>query len=222
MKQCIKCKEVKQFSEFSKNSKKENGVNSLCKKCHSEYRKKYYTLNKEKELEQVKKYQLANLEKYKSYNKKAGRTEKSNCPVCNEIVFLTKKEKLNNYIRYCSSKCKCKNNDSEYHNYLTQIRKRASKNNKDFDLDKYFLKDLLEQKQKNKCSITGIDIRMYNFDEDKSLHNTASLDRIDNSKGYTKDNVQWVCLGINYMKLDYSEKELHLILELIKNKYIPR
>ena len=33
---------------------------------------------------------------------------------------------------------------------------------------------------------------------------TASLDRIDSSKGYTTDNIQWVHKDINIMKNDYG------------------
>lgn len=219
MKICCVCKIEKELSLFSNNKHKKDGKSLVCKECHSEYRRKKYVLNKEKELKQVKEYQANNLEKYKSYNKKAGRVEESICPVCSKIVFLTKKEKKDNYIRYCSSECRCKNNNSDYHNYLRQVQIRALKTNKEFDIDKYFLKTLLEEKQHNKCAITGIDIRIYNLEEKKSLFNTASLDRIDSSKGYTKDNVQWVCLGINYMKLNFEEKELHKMLKLIKENY---
>ena len=35
---------------------------------------------------------------------------------------------------------------------------------------------------------------------------TASLDRIDNTKGYTQDNVQWVHKDINRIKSDLSQE----------------
>jgi hypothetical protein len=35
---------------------------------------------------------------------------------------------------------------------------------------------------------------------------TASLDRIDNGKGYIIENVQWVHKDINYMKQDYEQE----------------
>ena len=34
---------------------------------------------------------------------------------------------------------------------------------------------------------------------------TASLDRIDSSKGYVKGNVQWVHKDINKMKTDFEQ-----------------
>ena len=35
----------------------------------------------------------------------------------------------------------------------------------------------------------------------------ASLDRIDPTKGYTEDNVRWVCWAVNQMKSDKTEAE---------------
>lgn len=61
---------------------------------------------------------------------------------------------------------------------------------------------------------------MFKEKEKKTLHGSASLDMIDSSRGYTEDNVQWVCLGINYMKLNYSDEDLHLLLGMIKEKYV--
>ena len=50
--------------------------------------------------------------------------------------------------------------------------------------------------QGRKCALTGIPLIIsYRTNE-----NTASLDRIDNSKGYFKNNIQWVHKHINYMK----------------------
>ena len=36
---------------------------------------------------------------------------------------------------------------------------------------------------------------------------TASLDRIDSSKGYVKGNIQWVHIAINFMKHSLPEEE---------------
>jgi hypothetical protein len=57
-------------------------------------------------------------------------------------------------------------------------------------------------KQDKKCALTGTPIQL-------NHPKTASLDRIDSSKGYTEDNVQWVHLKVNVMKMDLSEKELY-------------
>lgn len=57
-------------------------------------------------------------------------------------------------------------------------------------------------KQEGKCALSGLDI-VINYNQ-KEGH-TASLDRIDSSKGYTEDNVQWVHKDINMMKRTYDQ-----------------
>jgi len=62
--------------------------------------------------------------------------------------------------------------------------------------------DLFEA-QSRRCALTGLALVM------GQRHNhlrTASLDRIDNSKGYTIDNVQWLHKDINRMKGTFDEK----------------
>jgi hypothetical protein len=56
--------------------------------------------------------------------------------------------------------------------------------------------------QNERCALSDLPIKF-------GLHNhqTASLDRIDSSLGYTLGNVQWVHKHINYMKWKLSEKE---------------
>lgn len=41
----------------------------------------------------------------------------------------------------------------------------------------------------------------------KAKESTASLDRIDSSKPYVKDNVQWVHKVVNNMKWDFDQNE---------------
>lgn len=61
--------------------------------------------------------------------------------------------------------------------------------------------------QEGKCALTGIDI---NLNRDCSRNwddHTASLDRIDNTKGYIKDNVQWLHKVVNKLKNTLTEEE---------------
>jgi len=51
------------------------------------------------------------------------------------------------------------------------------------------------------------------------LANSASLDRIDNEKGYIKGNVRFVCLGINYMKNRRADSEVFELLDKILEYY---
>lgn len=83
--------------------------------------------------------------------------------------------------------------------YFSHIKIGAKKRNLEFDLK---IKDIwdLYVKQNKKCALSGVDIL---FDKVRGK-TTASLDRIDSSKGYTINNVQWVHKDINQMKSDRS------------------
>lgn len=47
------------------------------------------------------------------------------------------------------------------------------------------------------------------------MYNTASLDRIDNSKGYEEGNIQWVHKDVNFMKRTYSQEYFIKLCTLI-------
>lgn len=55
--------------------------------------------------------------------------------------------------------------------------------------------------QNKKCALSGLDLEI----SSTRHYNTASLDRIDSSKGYEYGNVQWVHKHINFMKRTYSQ-----------------
>lgn len=85
--------------------------------------------------------------------------------------------------------------------YFTSIKRGASggKGRKpiEFDLTIEEVAYQLDEVQKGKCNLSGLPISIY----DK----TASLDRIDSSKGYVKGNIQWLHKDVNMMKRHYSE-----------------
>ena len=73
-------------------------------------------------------------------------------------------------------------------------------------------------KQNRKCALSGMPI---GFAKTKKGHatgeTTASLDRIDSSKGYLEGNVQWLYKWINRMKSDYSQEEfINLCRKVVK------
>ena len=67
------------------------------------------------------------------------------------------------------------------------------------------------------CQITSIPFELDNTQGSKRNPFTASPDRIDNTKGYTKDNVQWVVWIYNQMKSDYSPYLVDKFIEGLKN-----
>ena len=58
-------------------------------------------------------------------------------------------------------------------------------------------------KQERKCALSGIQLVFSESVRERS--GTASLDRIDSSKGYVEGNVQWVHKDINNMKQHYDQ-----------------
>jgi len=67
----------------------------------------------------------------------------------------------------------------------------------EFDLTLEYIGDLLEA-QGYQCKLSGLPIT--------TKGKTASLDRIDSSKGYVEGNVQWLHKDINMMKRHYSQE----------------
>lgn len=68
----------------------------------------------------------------------------------------------------------------------------------------YLWKLFLEQNRK--CKLSGVELAFST--RTQSGDGTASLDRIDNNKGYIKGNVQWVHKTVNEMKWDKTDNEL--------------
>lgn len=100
--------------------------------------------------------------------------------------------------------------------YHLNNAKRHSNNKNIIDLDLEYLKFLWEN-QNGKCAVTGIDLEIKHIHTKKQRTNKspyqASLDRIDNSKGYIKGNVRFVCYMFNIARNNFSD---HDVLEFCK------
>jgi hypothetical protein len=67
--------------------------------------------------------------------------------------------------------------------------------------------------QDRKCALSGIELIFPKVSKDKNW--TASLDRIDSSKGYVLGNVQWVHKDINIMKNRFDNQYFIEMCKLI-------
>jgi hypothetical protein len=92
---------------------------------------------------------------------------------------------------------------------ITRIKHGAKSRGIKYSLTNKYLNDLWIASN-NKCSISGIYIEM---------SGTASLDRIDSSKGYVPGNVQWVHKNINIMKRSIDQKEFINLCRLIADNW---
>lgn len=89
-------------------------------------------------------------------------------------------------------------------NIWSSAKQRARNRGMDFNIE---LADV--RLVPNYCPILGIKLERGNGDKD----NSPSLDRIDNSKGYTKDNIIIVSMRANRIKNDATLEELEKIAE---------
>lgn len=98
--------------------------------------------------------------------------------------------------------------------YWGGLIKSAKDRNIEFNIDIAYVWNLFIS-QNEKCALSGIDIKFNQHSQHFKTSQTASLDRIDSSKGYVEGNVQWVHKTVNKMKMDIKEKEFINFCELI-------
>lgn len=75
-------------------------------------------------------------------------------------------------------------------------------------------------KQNKKCALTGLPIDLTESRKNSNVNfklMTASIDRIDSSKGYEPNNVQWVHKDINRMKWIFPQNQFIEMCQLVVN-----
>lgn len=96
--------------------------------------------------------------------------------------------------------------------FFSDLRHGAIRRNLEFNITLKYIWELYK-KQKGKCSITNVPIH---FGRTRmSRETTASLDRIDNSKGYVEGNVRWVLKPINMLRLNYDTEYFIKLCNLV-------
>jgi hypothetical protein len=91
------------------------------------------------------------------------------------------------------------------------VKRDATKRGLPFEISKQYAYGVL-QKQKERCALTGIPLHISeHFTNRRS--STASLDRIDSSKGYVPGNIQWLHKEINQLKWKFPQTKF---IELCK------
>lgn len=77
--------------------------------------------------------------------------------------------------------------------HFYDIKKGAAKRDLEFTITPRYILDIW-YKQKGKCKLTGKALILNHRER------TASLDRIDSSKGYIRGNVQWINKNLQFVK----------------------
>lgn len=100
--------------------------------------------------------------------------------------------------------------------FFKNIKENAKKRDIKFNISIEYINDLFEQ-QKFRCIYSNVDIKF------SKLETTASLDRIDSSKGYEIGNVQWVHKYINLMKNILTQEQfLNYCVLISKHQHKPK
>ncbi len=132
--------------------------------------------------------------------------------VCGKIVTVGISSLNQGHQRSCGCLRKDMNNHRFWQGYgeiskdtWSSIQRGAKSRNLEFSITIEYAWELFE-KQNKLCSLTGKLLSLHKHKRDK-IRPTASLDRIDNTKGYIIGNVQWVHKHVNICKHTYTNEE---------------
>ena len=180
-----------------------------------EQKKKYYKENKEALRERQKKYYKENKEAIAAYGKKY---REENIEVIRErkkkyreenIEALRERDKkyykenieaIAAYGKKYHEENNNPNSDKFFKYRLRGLKNRAKSGGKEFNLDEEYLRTIYPED--GKCPALGIKFKLGKRDH------IPSLDRIDNSKGYVKGNVQWVSVKANCIMHNATPEEV--------------
>ena len=102
--------------------------------------------------------------------------------------------------------------------FLKNVKQRNKDKNRKYDIDLEYLKNLWE-KQKGICPFTNWQLELpndsTNWNKDGDKLRRASLDRIDNSRGYIKGNLRYVSIMANYCRNKFTDQEVKLFCEAV-------
>lgn len=220
---CKKCNKEKKLEDFVKSPLTKTGIITTCKKCHYEVRhNKNYTVSlKEKEC--------------------------FCCKVIKEAKYFPKNKSLlgglHTWCKECSNK---KNKEKEYYKTSRLVRKERSKNDPIFrkklnrQRNESRIKNIATQLL-NSCRVRALEKNMkFNIVKEdiiipeycpilltkiecgtkKDYSNSPSVDRIDNTKGYVKGNIQVISKKANTIKNNATIEELILFSKWIDKTFI--
>lgn len=158
----------------------------------------------------------------KVYSKTIGKYDihskvKAKCPKCKNIIIKESGSlRTNKQCIDCRFKEYCPFGDVPVR-YYSGIKSRAIKErNMEFTVDLEYIDNKFKE-QNGKCVYSGRPLQFTRSYKKRRVNQTASLDRIDSSKGYIKGNVQWVHKDINWTKSDMSHKDFIFLCDEISN-----
>lgn len=150
------------------------------------------------------------------------------CKICSgcrnwlprEINFSKWKSTPDGYEYFCRNCNHQRLLQKPFHSKIYGLRSNAKKRDIFFDLTAKDLEDKWNECE-GKCSL--LEIKLVLIPRYRAMRNTATVDRIDTTKGYTRDNVMWLSSFANWNKKDMTLEELDLFCknwQKLRNKLI--
>ena len=137
-------------------------------------------------------------------------THKKKDKIENKEIFISKNNPTN--YRFTDTKYKTKKKELTIEKYIfTKAKQGATSRKLEYSITEKEIKEILE-KQNYKCVYTGRDLEINPTSPD-----TVSMDRVDSTKGYTKDNVVMCTSAANMAKNDLSTEEFKILIKDIYN-----
>lgn len=93
----------------------------------------------------------------------------------------------------------------------TRMKTKTEKNRVDYE----FMYNLWK-KQNGQCYYSGLNMETPKKGRKRTMY-AASIDRTDNNKGYTKDNVVWCCWFYNQAKSNLPQYEFIKLCSLVEH-----
>jgi hypothetical protein len=190
-KKCCSCKVEFSLDNFYKDLSRRDGLNNKCKQCTYTRQRKY----KEKNPEIIK----AEKQRYYERNKNKLRQH-----------YLDNKEQI-----LAAAKQGRTGKEGYLKTMLASAKSRAKQKGWEFDLEL----DALMMIAGDFCPVDGLP-----FDWDRQLEDDStllltipSLDRMDSSRGYTKDNVMIIGDKWNRWKSNMNLEDLELLIQYVRS-----
>lgn len=144
---------------------------------------------------------------------------------CGNIVSPLQYRLLHGETKSCGCTRQCLNQGAAHNSfrgygelgsqYVTILKNGAKRRKHEFLIDVKYMWELFV-KQNRRCALTNLPIVLSSQqNRRRGIPQTASLDRIDSSKGYIEGNVQWVHKDVNRMKQHFSEQRFVEVCTLV-------
>lgn len=175
MKQCCRCKTLQDISNFSKDSTKRDGLQMTCKACQKEVGAKYRANNPNY-------FKTKNKERYHS----TGKLENKERYEKYKTDYLRRRDDELKSVR------------GRLYVIFSGARERARRGGREFALTLDWVMELWVL-QDGKCAVTGLPLTLDRNPNGERFYNpfNPSLDRIDATVGYTKENTRLVSVVVN-------------------------